>query len=280
MLTMLFNTNWIYDVILGIGIILCIIACIKSPQAKYFIATIVAVVMVTLTGYSTIQLNYYYRASGGIRGAIEDIISPNEVDTNLVSEIQFNFKNVMLTETGNQNQYSATFIDSQNLKLSPKNVYTILVNDTPCTSVDSDVDYVIAKYSYNFYDENKSLIINDTLTFNFSFFTSQCELKVTTNGGARALDYWNNYFNRNTFIVTILNSGIERNTDELFSQYKTITYKVNNSIFATRLLIVGSEIPNIEIDDSNFDCWTINGNAVNYNVDKVTNDVTLVARFN
>ena len=94
----LFNidTSWIWKVAIIIGVILIIYACIKYPKGgKWVLFGILIVGYLGVTAYSIVQLNYYYKAEGGIIGQITGIFNTNEVE--VVDNLKFDFNNVELT---------------------------------------------------------------------------------------------------------------------------------------------------------------------------------------
>lgn len=192
---------WIM-VIGAIGLVFVIIACIKHPTGgKYVLLTIFSVAMLGVTAYSGIQLNYYYSASGGIYGAISGIFDTNEVEK--ISKASYLIKNTELTQVYETDTYSATISFSDVFELSKDSKYMIYVNDMPCNNVHSASDYITGEYTYTFYNEFMQELHTDTLTIRFAFYSNSTYLSISTNGGAESVKYWNYYFTKNSFIISL-----------------------------------------------------------------------------
>lgn len=230
MISLLFNQSALWDVLIFVAIVLVVIACIKYPTAKWFVTTILSVALIVSTCYCAIQLNYYYTASGGIYGKISGIFNTNNAE---VEELTFSLKNVELVKE-HEDTYSAKILNSNVIKLNGKDNFIVYVNNEPCSisQVEGEDDYFIANYTYAFYGEDKSLLCEDTLTFNFAFYTNSTYLSVSTNGGAEAVKYWNYYFNKNVFDIKLekvdlkSNNQISINTGDItnFSDYCFVTF--------------------------------------------------------
>jgi len=200
--SMLANPTFWFILVAGIGLILVILASIKNFRVgKYVLITIFTIGVVALTTFSGIQLNYYYNTSGGIYGAITGIFKTNEVT--IVDNIAYEFTNTELVQVGDTDTYSASIIINEVMELENNIEYDVFVNDVPCDYVQNSTDYVLANYIYCFYDEEFNVLCEDTLTFRFAFYTNSTHLKVSTNGGADAVKFWNYYFNKNKFIVSL-----------------------------------------------------------------------------
>lgn len=229
MIKLLFNASFLWDVLIFIGGALIIYACIKYPSAKWFVGTILGVALVVSTCYCSIQLNYYYGASGGIYGKISGIFNTNIVE---VKELNFSLSNVELVKEF-EDIYSAKVLNSNVIKLNGKDNFAVYVNNEPCTisQVENEEDYCIANYTYTFYDKDKNILCEDTLTFHFAFYTNSTFLSVTTNGGADAVKYWNYYFNKNVFDIRLEKIDIENKNQ--ISVNKGDVSNFNNYCFIT-----------------------------------------------
>ncbi len=235
MLSLLFNTSFWYDVLVAIVIVLIVIACIKHPSSKWFVATILSIALVVSTCYCAIQLNYYYTASGGIYGKISGIFNTNIVE---VEELTFSLKNVELVKEY-EDTYSAKVLNNKVVKLNGKDNFTVYVNDEPCTisQVENETNYCIANYSYIFFGEDKSVLCEDTLTFHFAFYTNSTYLSVSTIGGADAVKYWNYYFNKNVFDIRL--EKLDKQFDKAITINTGNTSNFDNACFVKFVAVPG-----------------------------------------
>ena len=243
-------TFW-YTVIILVGVIAFLLACLKNPKVgKWVLLAIFIVAWIAVTAYSGIQLNYYYNATGGIYGTITGIFDTNkvEIEDNLV----FNFDNIELTESSN-GDYIASIIINEILSVGSDKV-GVYVNEMPCTYVDNNSDYVVAKYTYSFLDNDMSILCTDTLTMYFAFYENSTQLTISTSGGSKAVNYWNYYFNKNDFKVRIGERDYETSSDIDFGQgdisnYPVITFVYNDEILYSQILTKNSSIEFPQVPD-------------------------------
>ena len=263
----LFNidTSWIWKVAIIIGVILIIYACIKYPKGgKLVLFGVLIVGYLGVTAYSIVQLNYYYKAEGGIIGQITGIFNTNEVE--VVDNLKFDFNNVELTQVDGD-KYQARFVTNEVLNLDDNIDYGLYVNDMPCYNVQANSNYVIAQYGYTFYDNSMTIKCSDILTFNIAFNDNYTELSVVTNGGSTAVKYWNNYFNKNSFIVEIKEKDYPTYNDIEFvegdvSSYPVVTFLSKGELLETQIYVSGSTINFPEIDNDKFLGWAINNEII------------------
>lgn len=97
MLTLLFDTSFWYDIALVIVIAAIIIACIKYPNGKIYIASIVMILLIGASVYCGIQLNFYYTSEGGIWGKIYGLITNNTITVTVDDSIKIDVQNLVLT---------------------------------------------------------------------------------------------------------------------------------------------------------------------------------------
>lgn len=277
-----------YDKLLEIGILIAVVVliatCIKYPGGRWFLGVILTIGFTALTVYCGIQLNYYYNETGGIYGQIVSLYNPNQV--HITSNVEYLFENIAMTQD-DEDTHSAKISSTSVLELvlDEDSSYGVYINGMPCHYVEIASDYVIAKYEYNFLDENLNLLLNDTLNLKFAFYTNSTYLVVSTDGGAEAVKYWNYYFNKNIFKVTIDNQGYEYNQDVNFgtgdiSSYSVATYYLNNEVYLkqvykngdvinlpdvanTEWLVDGSVIASPYVINQNLD---IHGQSINYTI--------------
>ncbi len=278
MLSLFFDMSFYYDILIAVCIIAVVIACIKYPGGRLFLLTGLFIILVISAVYSCIQLNYYYKAKGGIYGQIDGIFKPNNVE--IVQDLEFDFKDIMMTESSVKDRYKARFIDNKVLSLTSDKYYGVFVNDYPCMFNEIGTDYVLAQYQYNFYDDNKNLLLNDTLTFKFAFYSKQCVLEVSTDGGSEANDFWNSYFNKNVFKVKVKELDNQYITSNVFSNYSKVDFEFDNEIIKKSLIKNGSFatdfIPS-DRNDKRFNYWMVDNVRVNVSEYKITEETHFVA---
>ena len=167
---------------------------------KLIFLSIFTLVISIFTIFSIIEINAYYSASGGIYGVLTGQYDPNRVE--VVNEYDFLIFDVELTEKLD-GTYSASFITDKVISLDTKNDLGIFINEVPCSFTEVTSDYVIAEYTYTFYDNEKNVMANDTLYLNIAFNKLSTSLELSTKCDATTLDLWHSYFNRNDFVVSI-----------------------------------------------------------------------------
>lgn len=202
MFKLLFDASMIYDIILLIVIGLIVIACFKSSWGKYVFFSLVSIILIATGVYSFFNVNNYLNASGGIWGTIVGDYSVNKVE---VSKMQFDLQYIELTQTSNtdENIYSAKLESNETVSIENGKYYGCYVNGVPIENDEFSSEYLIANYTYNFYDFDKNLIISDTLKLRFSFFENYTVFVLQTEGGSTAVKQWNNFFKNNNFVVSL-----------------------------------------------------------------------------
>lgn len=279
-LELLGTPSFWYTLVILIGVIVIFVSCIKywNKGGKWIVLGLFCVVYTGLTIFSGININAYYSAKGGIYGAITGIFDTNEVE--VVSSMEFKLRNMELTQVGESDIYSANIVMNEVFALDKDVEYMVFVNNMPCTFVQNASDYVLADYRYAFYDDNFEVLLEDTLNFRFAFYTNSTSLRVTTNGGAEALKYWHHYFNKNTFVVKILEVESLDDFDISFetgdvSNYCTVSYSVNGEIKNIQVYKKG-EILNLLDYAEGYNAWLLNDEVVENGI-VLTENFTLVA---
>ena len=165
----------------------------------------------------------------------------------------------------------------------------VYVNNEPCYYVDNSNSnqYVIARYSYTFLDEDLKELCTDTLTFNFAFYTNSTYLSVKTEGGAEAVKYWNYYFNKNVFEVRIEKTDYVFDNEITFgdgdiSRFYTIKYYIDEEIYLTTFF--DSEKPVILVSPLEktghvFCYWVDESNNIVEDSSFFTTDISLYAVY-
>ncbi len=194
--------------IVGILILALLITYSKKyAWVKVFTIVLVLVVCIGSATYCGIQLNFYYNASGGIFGYIEDVLKPNDVK---VEDMDFKIENIELTQDAGTDTYSARILIDKTLDFENEDNYGVFVNDIFYANVASN--YAIVNYSYSFLGDNLETLLTDTLQINLAFNANSTSLTLKTQGGENAVRYWNYYFNKNNFVISI------RTCDFVFDQ--------------------------------------------------------------
>lgn len=237
----------------------------KLEDNRFIVGLIFSVAYISLTVFSIIGLNTYYTAEGGIYGKLVNIVGQNEVE---VVGKEFNFKNIMLTSSGN-GEYSASFTSEPVSILEDGQKYGVFVNDMPCSYSVYSVDYIDANYSYLFKDEDREDILLDTLNIKVFFYKNYTNLIVSTTGGVNAVDCWNDYFNKNSFILSVKPDSNQYILGTGASNVYEIDLMTKNEKYDTVLVAEGFDytLPTIEVEGYKFNGWLLNGKKV----DKLTN---------
>lgn len=269
------NSMAFYVILACTGLLIAFYICVKFPAGKYVLGTLLMIVALVSAAYSVVQLNFYYTASGGIFGKISGIFDTNTVTK--VDNMKFNFNNIELLATGNENEYAAKLITDEVLEMSDK-TYGVFVNNSPCGHVENSTDYIKANYKYIFYNDEMQVLCEDTLSFRFAFYSNSTEFTIKTIGGAEAVNYWNHFFNKNVFEVSLKeatydnNGNIEIGDGEV--SYALANYYIEENgqqvKYLTQLYHVGQavEFPFPEQISSSFAGWSLNGTDVltNYTI--------------
>ena len=283
MLAALFDINVVYT-ILGIVFLMFIFYLfITKPEAKTAIISIALVVFMVATAYCGIQLNNYYTAKGGVWGVITGLVDNNTSEITITDNIEFNLKNIVLTQE-KDDTYSATILNDDIIQFKENINYGVYVNGDPCYQVNYATNYIRAEYGYTFMDDNLESKLTDTLQFNFAFFDKGSNLKITTNGGQEAVNYWNNYFARNNFVVEVKQSNYDKNDDLTFgegdtSEFKLAKFIIKGEEYNKRIVKIGEKItpPAWSGATEYVAYWTLNGERVNFNEFVVTENCVFEA---
>ena len=286
MLSLLFDSGFWYDLVFIALIGFIIFLCIKYPNSRVYVFSFLGIIFVGITAYCGIQLNYYYTAEGGVWGYITGLIEGNKVTTTVESDTaSFSLENIVLTKNAD-GTYSAVIYSNDKIRLETGKSYGVYVNNEPCTQIDYSTNYVRAEYHYAFLDNNLEILCQDTLQFNFAFYTNGSTFTLTTYGGQEAVNYWNTYFSRNNLIVEVKPISYVKD-DELsvngqIDDYVTLNYYVDEEVVYSYVYTIGSQVtefpPTAEKDGLIFAYWQdINGNEVE--PFKITTDTNLYAYF-
>lgn len=281
-MNMLATPSFWYTILIIVGIIVLLYVGIRywHEGGKYAIIGIFTIGFIVLTGYSAVNLNAYYSARGGIHGVISGIFDTNNVE--VVETMNFELKNIELTQVGDTDTYSARINVSEVFNLENKCDYMVYVNDMPCYLVENASDYVKAEYKYSFLDNDFKELELDSLYFNFAFYTNSTSLEIRTLGGSEAVKYWNYYFNKNTFVVRI--SEVESLEDFNVSigsgdtsNMCTVTYMYNNEVKGIQVYLKDQTLIPLEFTEE-YNAWLYNDKIIDSEF-IVNENITLVGEY-
>lgn len=190
------------------AIVLIVLFILKYKNGRIIIVTCLCVAFIGFTIYAGFYVDRYYKADGGIYGQITKLYNPNQVD--ITDTVKYSFKNVVLTQDYDNN-YSAKITSNEvlDLILDENSTYGVYVNGVPCQNCKITEEFILADYGYVFYNDDLTIAKQDTLSLKFAFYSNSTLLIISTDGGADAVRYWNYYFNKNLFEVTIDNKGFD-----------------------------------------------------------------------
>ncbi len=247
MISLLFDKTFWYGVVIVFAIVCVVIACIKYPQSRVYVFTFAGLILVTITIWCGIQLDKYYTASGGIRGKLSGLIGINQSEK--VEEAKFKLKNVMLLEDEFGN-YTATISGSDKYNFDDDKTYNLFVNGAPCSNSTYNLlptgISVRCEYHYAFKNDDLVEVCDDTLKMNFSSFTNGYQIKLTTTGSDNA-NYWNKYFTKNNFVLSVEEFGYSEKNEIGFidgdiSNYAKVEYMVDDEIYFISAYAKGSKL--------------------------------------
>lgn len=255
------KTTAIVIAVVIVGLVILIAVC-KSELARWIFGGLITICLAITMAFSAIHLNKYYNTQGGIVGKIQSIFDVNtiEIEEN-DSVINFEFGDVMLVQY-NDTDYRAEFNTSDYIELADNESWLVFCNGVPCEVIEYSQDYMIAEYSYLFYDEYLEPKLEDTIYFKFAFYRGSTRLIVITNGGSNAVSLWNSYFQKNDFVVTLDSTiGDYANSFELVD---VNLYDFDNSLFKTISIRKGSNLtlPTFDIENYVFVGWSLDKETI------------------
>ena len=276
MLWLISGISYWVDIVIAVLFIIGAIACAKWHKLGYVLFGAFTIFLGFCSAFSIRNLDTYYSAEGGIIGAITGT-NQNEV---VVEEMSFDFKDVVFTATGAENEFEAKFVTDKTFALNKSKYIQLLVNGQPCDYLVNASDYIVAEYNYVFYDRDMNPIGVDTLTFHMSFYDNFSLLIVTTNGGESAVEKWNYFFNVNKFIVTIeqVNDIYISESIKNLEEYATVNLNANSQLYSKILVKKGTlyVLPTTaNVDGYKFNNWIVDGQVVTEIV--VNNDINISA---
>ena len=191
----------VWYVVFGVALLAIIgILCSHFATLRWIFGTVLVCVLVGSAIYSSVQLNIYYTAEGGLYGYIESMLEQNKA--NKRDEHTFNLGNISFFPTVNKDEYTATFNLEDGLKLEEGVKYGILINDTPCSNMQYGKDHISGEFAYAFYDFENREVAFDTLSIRVSIYGNYSNIFIRTSGGEGAIKYWNDYFAKNGCVIS------------------------------------------------------------------------------
>lgn len=273
------KTTAIIVAVVIVGLVILIAVC-KNELARWIFGGLITISLAITMAFSAVHLNKYYNTQGGIVGKIQSIFDVNTIEIEEDDKvINFEFGDVMLVQY-NDTDYRAEFNTEDFIELADNESWLVYCNGVPCEVIEYSTDYIIAEYTYLFYDEYLEPKLEDTIYFKFAFYNGSTRLIVITNGGSDAVSLWNSYFQKNDFIVT-LDSTIGGYVNE----FELVTVRLYDNHYSQPLVKVitirkGSNLTLPIYDDTesnyNFLGWSLDGeNIVATDTYKVTESVDL-----
>lgn len=257
-------------------VLLILLICVKSPLFRIFMVSSLYVAFLIFSFYAYLQVDKYFSASGGIFGEIGLIEKPNLVKR---TQMKFNFTNLMLTATGEDNVYSLIIENADTLDLSSDFAYYLSINGVPTQTINKEKNYLEANYTYKFYDENKNVFV-DTLNIKISFYTNSTTIIIKTSGGKKAVEYWDYYFNKNNFVIEInpidIDTSIYNDNYMGFEDLKSdlicvFFYDTNKNMINHKDYEIGTNniyVPDVPIIDGYDGYWSLD-NKTPFNFDNL-----------
>lgn len=281
MLALLFNQSFWYDVLIVVAIIGIIAFCAKYPNGKIFVFTFLGLAVVIFTMYAGVQLNYYYKAQGGVYGYITGLFKPNEVT---IENAEFTFSNMELKQISGD-EYGAYITTDDVISFENGKAYGLFINKMPAKTTSFSSDYIQAQYTYAFYDNQRELLMQDTLFFNFAFHTNSTNIEIFTKGGSEAVKYWNYWFNKNVFVASIDQVNYVQAQSfnyrdlKLAEDESIVAYYLKDNLQKFEIVKNGSKLnPNIIAPDGiKITGWKINGQTIDLETYTVSTSVNVIA---
>ena len=287
------NYENIITILVLVLVIVLVVLFIRFEFLRIAIITIISILYTLISIWCGFQINNYYSSTGGILGEINSIVKPNEV---VVQNLAINFKysEFTLKEDG---LYSLETSTSSVFDLTRNTGYIVLVNSEPCNNTNITEDYVSAEYKYSFENAELEEQLVDTLYIKIGFHEKTTIINVYTYGSSTAVDYWNNYFYLNDFIIEIKeNPIIEENveiTDEYLiasADFYCVRFYENQTTGVDNYLThkdyyINSKISSVPsaplIDGYDFVGWvdTYTGEIVDFETFIVSRDTYLCAKY-
>ncbi|MBR2386046.1 hypothetical protein IKA92_01965 [bacterium] len=237
-------------ILIIIGLTLWILYKVKAfkPFMAIFgkVLAFMLIVCFVISGiYSYAYINAYYKKDGGIYGKLSNVIynSIESVTDKETETITYNFDDMVFKQENGE--YSIIFYQEyeetdHRTKFENGTNYNIFVNnngtDYMCNYVKYDTDWIVAEYSYIFYNsyDESEVIAVDTLFFDFCFYENYSYLKITSSADYTTIQLWDAYFSKYSFKVNIqvVDEVYEPigQQDKVIDGHVQITYVIDKSL--------------------------------------------------
>lgn len=245
-----------------VGLVVAVVFCLKYPKiGGPMLLCLFGLALIGADIYCVTQLNIYYNAEGGIHGFLTGIFDTNKIQ--IVDDFTFKVEDIELTEK-TEGTYSASITTDRVISVNTRENLGVFVNGAPCdTTTEVDKDYVIADYTYTFFDTDKSVILTDTLTINIAFYGNSTTLTLSTKGGTLPVEdcikYWHSYFNKNGFEVKVAPFGDITESPDYSNgdtaNYKVLSYFVNNELHSSVCVNTGETVAVKSLESETFLGW-------------------------
>ncbi len=200
----------------------------------------------------------------------------------MVTNTSFDFYNVELLATGQEDEYAATYITQDVFELDTSKCYVLTVNGSPCQYTENSYDYVKAEYKYNFYNTGLEVTQSDSLYFTIAFYKTSTVVIVSTKGGASAVAKWHYYFKNNNFTLTITQVDNVYFGESIanIQDLKTVQLYIFDELYKTIYMMAGTTcvLPIIEEEYFTISTWQRENDSQLTSV-MVKEDITLNANI-
>lgn len=282
MLKLLFDSHFFIGVLIALAILAVVYLCVKHPNGKIVIFTVIAVALFGSAVYSANYIYSYNAAQNKTAGKLE--IAENNKNNVNVTNGTITITDLEMLGTGNLHEYSATIITDDIFATNKNKVLAVSVNEGPVNYVYSHNSAVNVQYSRNFYKPDLSVDCNDTLDIKISLFPKFTQVILTTQGGPEAVKHWNYYFNNYEFKIKIelVDSVYFSETVANINDLKAVKLVSNGQSVSTTYMLTGGEYELPVLPDTqfqNFSYWHQENDTTPITVITATEDITLFAKF-
>ena len=292
MISWLFGSSIIYDLVIIAVVALGVYICFKVPEARKIIMSVFVICFVAFSGYLGFQLNAYYNLQGGVYGYLQKIFNKEENFEQTEYGYSYKLNNIKLT-TQDGNTYSATIELADKVNLEENKNYSLFVNDVQCYGTEMTTSYIAGGYTYQFLNNDREEVLVDTLYINIALNDFNTIIKISTNGGQTAVDYWYSYYSKKELLLEIKESQYldqgklqESPGNQDIKQECVITFMARGKVYCTQVVAKGSTLT-LPIDPpSYFDgdfrrflYWKDNKNKKYYGGETIENDLILTAEY-
>lgn len=121
-----------------------------------------------------------------------------------------------------------------------KNTYGLYVNDYLLNNVTTTAGTISGDYRYKYYDPEKKVVCDSTVSISFTFYTLKTVVRLELN--AAELPYLMKFFQNNTFVVTIAKTDYTFISDDIVDeQSSTVTLNIGDGV-QSFTQVVGSHL--------------------------------------